>query len=448
MRKVGIIALAIGLASGAVSPSYSAQTDADLFVINVHAGFVDWYWKSPPSSPVTSYTISFDDSSLTFKTNDDYFVPADQVIPNLELKKFICVEAKLADGFGITACQNMINKNRPSGQVINFAGPSSIYRVDGIFLKNIGGSFEGVKSEPKGIDGNKFSATDSVYLNTNIYFLNPPYMSKVIVCDLNNKCTDRSKLVNDYWVSNQSPNYLSAKVSTPDACAVVSTQLIEGGQLFQEIKPLRDNVDCDVIASSRVPFLSKSDITATFSIHFQKLPASLLIQLPTGELNPTVGTFTFLEPVQIPIWNWLKQRNFSSASTNSFPVQFAADSKSLTPKICSISLESKSKEIIDLKGKAPGQCQIEISLPKFQSNNQNSIQKIIPITTYSEAEKRVIAFKVTRPKVNSNQFVSKYPCMVADPDSYTFKVFNLSNKSAAPKNCQANNAYISIYKGD
>ena len=435
MRKPGITAIVFALAINTLSistiaPAQAAQSDGDLFVVNYHHGYVDWYWKSPPSSSVTSYSVAIDnDPALIFKTTNNFFVPADHQIPNPELRKLTCVNAKMADGWGFGGCVSF-SSQKLVGQVIDFSGgPSSIYKADGHYLDRIGFLREPRDSQPKGVNGRKFYSADSVFLSTNVYFFQPPYISKVNVCDLKGKCVDDSKPVPGYWNGTTSPSFTTAKVSTPDVCTVLSTQGVEGALQVQEIKPLRDNIDCDVIASSHVPFLANSDITAKFSIHFQKLRPSTLLQLPIGELNPTVGNVTALTLQQIPQWNWLKERRFSWAGTTLDALKLSKENKSLTPRICSIKPEpDESLGILNIKGLATGQCQIEISVPASTSNDE---------------EKRVLAFKVTKPRVNSSVYVSKYSCMVVDPNAFTFTVYNVASKSAAPKNCQAKNAYIS-----
>ncbi len=435
MRKPGITAIVFALAINTLSistiaPAQAAQSDGDLFVVNYHHGYVDWYWKSPPSSSVTSYSVAIDnDPALIFKTTNNFFVPADHQIPNPELRKLTCVNAKMADGWGFGGCVSF-SSQKLVGQVIDFSGgPSSIYKADGHYLDRIGFLREPRDSQPKGVNGRKFYSADSVFLSTNVYFFQPPYISKVNVCDLKGKCVDDSKPVPGYWNGTTSPSFTTAKVSTPDVCTVLSTQGVEGALQVQEIKPLRDNIDCDVIASSHVPFLANSDITAKFSIHFQKLRPSTLLQLPIGELNPTVGNVTALTLQQIPQWNWLKERRFSWAGTTLDALKLSKENKSLTPRICSIKPEpDESLGILNIKGLATGQCQIEIS---------------VPVSTSNDEEKRVLAFKVTKPRVNSSVYVSKYSCMVVDPNAFTFTVYNVASKSAAPKNCQAKNAYIS-----
>ncbi len=430
MRKPGLIAAVIALAISTIAPAHAAQTDGDLFVVNYHHGYVDWYWKSPPSSPVTSYTVAIDnDPALTFDAADNFFVPADHQIPNPELRKLTCVNAKMADGWGFGRCVSF-SSEKNVGQVIAFSGgPSSIYKADGHYLDSIGYVPEPRDSQPKGVNGRKFYSADSVFLSTNVYFFQPPYISKVYVCDLKGKCVDDSKPVPGYWNGTTSPIYTTAKVSTPDVCTVLSTQGIEGAQYVQEVKPLRDNIDCEVVASSHVPFLDNSDITAKFSIHFQKLRPSALLQLPIGELNPTVGNVTALTLQQIPKWDWLQDRRFSLAASSTDALKLSKENKSLTPRICSIKPEPNERlGTLNIKGLAAGQCQIEISVPASTSNDE---------------EKRVLTFKVTKPRVNSSVYVSKYPCMVVDPGALTFTVYNVASKSAAPKNCQAKNAYIS-----
>ena len=430
MRKPGLIAAVITLAISTIAPAQAAQSDGDLFVVNYHHGYVDWYWKSPPTSSVTSYSVAIDnDPALTFDVADNFFVPADHQIPNPEVRKLTCVNAKMADGWGFGKCV-AFSSQKLVGQVINFLGGlSSIYKVDGRYLDSVGLLYEDGKSQPKGINGRKFYAADSIFLSTDIYFFQPPFISKSNICNANGKCTSKSRPVPGFWNSTTSSIYTTAKVSTPDVCTVLSTQGIEGALYVQEVKPLRDNIDCEVVASSHVPFLSNSDVTAKFSIHFQKLRPSALVQLPIGELNPTVGNVTALNLQQIPKWEWLKDRRFSWAATSMDALKLSKENKSLTPRICSIKPEPNERlGTLNIKGLAAGQCQIEISVPASTSNDE---------------EKRVLTFKVTKPRVNSSVYVSKYPCMVVDPGALTFTVYNVASKSAAPKNCQAKNAYIS-----
>ena len=430
MRKPGLIAIVIALATSTIAPAQAAQSDGDLFVVNYHHGYVDWYWKSPPTSSVTSYSVAIDiDPALTFETTDNFFVPADHQIPNPELRKLTCVFAKTADGIAGGGCV-VFSSQKLAGQVINFSvEPSPIYKADGKYLNSVGPLFEGGESQPKGINGRKFYAADSVFLSTDIYFLQPPFISKSNICNTNGKCKSESRAVPAYWKTTTSSIYTTAKVSTPDVCTVLSTQGIEGALYVQEVKPLRDNIDCEVVASSHVPFLANSDITAKFSIHFQKLRPSALLQLPIGELNPTVGNVTALTLQQIPKWDWLQARRFSWAASSTDALKLSKENKSLTPRICSIKPEPNERlGTLNIKGLAAGQCQIEISVPASTSNDE---------------EKRVLTFKVTKPRVNSSVYVSKYPCMVVDPGALTFTVYNVASKSAAPKNCQAKNAYIS-----
>ena len=169
MRKPGITAIVFALAINTLSistiaPAQAAQSDGDLFVVNYHHGYVDWYWKSPPSSSVTSYSVAIDnDPALTFETTNNFFVPADHQIPNPELRKLTCVNAKMADGWGFGGCVSF-SSQKLVGQVIDFSGgPSSIYKADGHYLDRIGFLREPRDSQPKGVNGRKFYSADSVF---------------------------------------------------------------------------------------------------------------------------------------------------------------------------------------------------------------------------------------------------------------------------------------------
>jgi hypothetical protein len=415
----------------ALPSSQAKESDGQNFVVLFHRGFVDWFWKVPPSVDVTNYSIvvTGGGSDSTFTTTDSYFVPANHGLTNPNDDKQICVNANLSDGWGFGSCAKLAS-GKPSGQVINFdGGPAPIYKINGVFQDSIHSPYEVRRSEPKGISGKSFAATDSVFLNTNVYYLEPPYTSKFNICDLDKKCVENTKVVSDYWAINISPNYTTATVSTPDACQVVRSKINENSEMVTEIRPLRDNVDCSVIATSHVPFLAQPDTTANFTIHFQKLPYSLLVQLPNGEVNPTVGTTTFLFAQQVPQWNWLKERKYSFASSIAGELNFSKEFRSLTPKTCSI--KRPDLYILELRGITVGKCAVEISFPQ-----QMYLSSIV-----SDADTRTLNFNISKPKVRKD-VVTKYPCMIAEPAASLFTILNLTNKSAVPKNCQNKNDFI------
>ena len=434
--RLFISALIAAICTTSLPSSQAKESDGQNFVVLFHHGFVDWFWKVPPSVDVTNYkiVITGGGSDSTFTTTDSYFVPADHGLTDPNDDKQICINANLSDGWGFGSCA-VLAAGKPSGQVINFdGGPAPIYKINGVFLDSIHGPYEKMRSEPKGINNKSFAATDSVFLSTNVYYLEPPYTSKVNICDLNKKCVASPKVVSDYWATNNSPNYTTATVSTPDTCQVIRSKINENSEMTTEIRPLRDNVDCSVIATSHVPFLAQPDTTATFTVQFQKLPPSLLVQLPNGEVNPTVGTTTYLQAQHIPQWNWLKERKYSWAVNSQDFLTFSKEFRSLTPKTCSIKLSDP--DILELRGITSGKCQIELALP----------QQMYGSSIVSDANKRTLNFNISKPKY-SKDIVTKYPCMVADPAASLYTIFNLVNKSAVPTNCQNKNDFIWTSKG-
>lgn len=415
--------------------SQAKESDSQNFVVLFHRGYIDWFWKAPPSVDVTNYSISItgDGSNSTFTTIESYFVPADHGLTNPNNNKQVCVNANLSDGWSFGFC-SILAAGKPSGQVINFdGGPAPIYKINGAFQDSIHRPYEVMRSEPKGINGKSFAATDSVFLNTNIYYLEPTYTSKFTVCGLDKKCVEKTNVVSDYWGINVSPNYTTATVSTPETCQVVRSKTSEKSEIVTEIRPLKDNVDCSVIATSHVPFLAQPDATANFTIHFQKLPYSLLVQLPNGEVNPTVGTTTFLFAQQVPQWNWLKERKYSFASSIAGDLNFSKEFRSLTPKICSI--KRPDLYILELRGINVGKCVVEISFP----------QQIYLSSIVSDADTRTLNFNISKPKVGKD-VVTKYPCMIAEPATSLYTILNLTKKSAVPKNCHNKNDFISTPK--
>jgi len=443
-RQLLVLMVAISAVLTNVPTSQAASSDSDNFVVLFHNGFVDWFWKVASSSAVVNYKITIQGrgSESTFSTSENFFVPADHGLVNPNKDEQICVGAKLLDGREFSSCA-VLTVGKPSGQVINFdGGPSPIYKVNGVFQDSIHPPFEVRKSEPKGIDGKSFAATDSVFLSTNIYYLEPPYTSKSITCDVNKNCTESSKVVRDYWTKNNSPNYTTATVTTPETCQVIRTKVKENGENAAEIRPLRDNVDCKVSATSSVPFLSKPDVTANFVIHFQRQPYSLLAQLPNGEVNPTVGTETTLQVQQLPRWNWLKDRKYSLAVAAGDVLTLAKGFRSVTPKTCSIKRSSDEPELLNLRGLVAGKCQIELEVPP-QTYSDLGTEKSATSTTISEYSKRIFTFNITKPKVSSRDILTRYACMVSDPTANLYTVFNVVAKGAAPKNCQTKNAFIS-----
>lgn len=427
--------------------SQAKESDGQNFVVLFHRGFIDWLWKVPPSADVTNYkiTITGGGSDSTFTTTDNYFVPADHGLTNPNNDKQICVTANLSDGWGFGSC-GVLAAGKPSGQVINFdGGPSPIYKVNGVFQDSIHKPFEDMKSEPRGIDGKRFAATDSVFLSTNVYYLEPPFTSKSNLCLLGKACVESSRVVSDYWATNISLNFTNATVSTPDTCQVMHTKIKENGETATEIRPLRDNVDCMVTATSHVPFLAKPDATASFTIHFQKLPYSLLAQLPNGEVNPTVGTVTTLQGQQLPQWNWMKERKYSWGAPAGVVLELPSDFRSLTPNTCSIKPSRDQADLLDLRGITVGKCQIELVVPQ-QRYAGFGIDKYLTSTIISESSTRTFSFNISKPKVISKSIVTKYPCMVADSAAGLYAILNLMNKSAAPSTCQSSNEYIWTFK--
>ena len=427
-----------------LSNSQAVDSDSDNFVVLFHNGFVDWFWKAASASPVTSYkvTIRGGGSESTFSTSEKFFVPADHGITNPNKDQQICVGAKLTDGQEFGSCA-VLTVGKLMGQVINFdGGPSPIYKVNSSLQDLIRPPMEVLRSEPIGIDGKSFAATDSVFLSTNIYYLEPPYTSKTISCGVNKTCVENSKVVSDYWTKNNSPNYTTATVSTPETCQVIRTKVKANGENAAEIRPLRDNVDCKVSATSYVPFLAKPEVTANFIVHFQRQPSSLLAQLPNGEVNPTVGTETTLQVQQLPRWNWLKDRKYSLALAAGDVVTLTKGFRSLTPKICSIKRSSDEPDLLNLRGLVAGKCQIELEVPQ-QNFSGFSFEKYTISTTVSDYNRRIYTFNITKPKVSSKDVFTRYACMVSDPTTNLYTVFNVTAKSVAPKNCQSRNGFIS-----
>ena len=443
-RRSIILALVVSALLINVPTSQSASSDSDNFVVLFHKGFVDWFWKVASSSAVVNYkiTIQGGGSDSTFSTSENFFVPADHGLTNPNGDKQICVGAKLSDGWEFGSCA-VLSVGKPSGQVINFeGGPSPIYKVNGVFQDSIHPPYEVHSSEPRGIDGQSFSATGSVFLNTNIYYLEPPYTAKSISCDLNKTCVENSKVVSDFWTKNISPNYTTATVLTPETCQVMRTMVKKNGEYATEIRPLRDNVDCKVSAKSSVPFLTKADVTANFTIHFQRQPFSLLAQLPNGEVNPTIGTEMTLQVQQLPRWNWLKDRKYSLAVAAGDVLTLANGFRSLTPKICSIKQSLDEPELLKVRGLVAGKCKIELEVPQ-QNYSGYEYEKNAISTTISDYSSRIFIFNVTKPKVNSKDVFTRYACMVSDSTTNLYTVFNLMAKSVAPKKCQTKNAFIS-----
>ncbi len=436
-RRSIILALVASALLINVPTSQSASSDSDNFVVLFHKGFVDWFWKVASSSAVVNYkiTIQGGGSDSTFSTSENFFVPADHGLTNPNGDKQICVGAKLSDGWEFGSCA-VLSVGKPSGQVINFeGGPSPIYKVNEVFQNSIHPPYEAHRSEPRGIDGQTFSATGSVFLNTDIYYLEPPYTSKSISCNVNKTCVETSKVVSNYWTKNISPNYTTATVSTPETCQVMRTKVKENGEYATEIRPLKENVDCKVSAKSYVPFLAKADVTANFTVHFQQQPYSLLAQLPNGELNPTVGTETTLQLPQLPLWEWLKDKKYTLVIPAGDSLILRNGFRSLTPKICSIKQSSNEPEFLNLRGLVAGKCQIELEVPQ-QEYSGDQYEKYSISTTISDSSRRTFTFNITKPKVSSKDVSTRYACIVSDPTTNLYTVFNLMTKSVAPKKCQ------------
>jgi hypothetical protein len=429
------LALVVSVFLTNIPISQAVNSDKDNFVVLFHKGFVDWFWKTEASSAVANYqvTISGGESDSTFFTSENFFVPADHGLANPTKDKTICVTAKLLDGQVFGTCGNY-SIGKLAGQVINFdGGPSPIYKVNSSFQDSISPPHDVFGSEPTGINGKSFSATDSVFLSTNIYYLEPPYTSKVYKCAP--ACVEKTKVVSDFWNNNKSPNYTTATVLTPETCQVMRTKVKENGENATEIRPLRDNVDCKVSAKSYVPFLTKADVTANFTIHFQRQPYSLLAQLPNGEVNPTVGTETSLQLQQLPLWEWLKDKKYTLVIPAGDVLTLAKGYRSLTPKICSIKQSLDEPDLLNVRGLVVGKCQIELEVPQ-QNYSGDAYEKYAISTTISDYSRRIFTFNVTKPKVNSKDVFTRYACMVSDSTTNLYTVFNLTTKSVAPKKCQ------------
>jgi len=432
-RRSIILALVVSVFLTNIPISQAGNSDNDNFVVLFHKGFVDWFWKSAASSTVVNYKVTFLGSDSTFLTSENFFVPADHGLTDQNNFKFICVAAKLLDGQEFSTCGNF-SVGKLSRQVINFdGGPSPIYKINGVFQNSIGSTIDRARTEPTGIDGKSFSATDSVFLSTNIYYLEPQYTSKVYKCAP--ACVEKTKVVSDFWNNNKSPNYTTATVLTPETCQVLRTKVKENGESATEIRPLRDNVDCKVSATSHVPFLAKPDVTANFTVHFQRQPYSLLAQLPNGEVNPTVGTETRLQLQYLPLWEWLKDKKYTYVMPGGHVLTLANGFQSLTPKICSIKESSDEPELINLRGLVAGKCQIELEVPQ-QDYSGVEYEKYATSTIISDYSKRIFTFNITKPKVNSKDVFTRYACMVSDSTTNLYTVFNLTTKSVAPKKCQ------------
>lgn len=434
-RQSIILALVVSVFLTNIPISQAVNSDEDNFVVLFHKGFVDWFWKTEPSSTVENYEVTVwgGGSVSTFLTSENFFVPSDHGLTNPNNDKHICVTAKLLNGQVFGNCGSY-SIGKLAGQVINFdGGPSPIYKVNSSFQYSIGPPHDAYRSEPTGIDGKNFSATDSVFLSTNVYYLEPPYTSKGIIC--NPTCVEKSKVVSDFWNNNKSPNYTTATVLTPETCQVMRTKIKENGEYATEIRPLRDNVDCKVSAKSFVPFLAKADVTANFTVHFQQQPYSLLAQLPNGELNPTVGTETSLQLLQLPLWEWLKDKKYTLVIPAGDVLTLEKGFRSLTPKICSIKQSFNEPEILNLRGLVAGKCLIELEVPQ-QNYSGDEYEKYAVSTTISDYSRRTFTFNITKPKVSSKDVSTRYACIVSDPTTNLYTVFNLMTKSVAPKKCQ------------
>lgn len=455
LRKLILLMGVAALCITTLPSSQATESDAQNFVVTFHRSYIDWFWKVPPSVDVTNYTIAITGggSDLTFSTTDSYFVPADHGVTNPNNDKEICVSAHLSDGWGRGPWCREFDTGKPLGQVIDFGlGPAPIYKINGVFQSEIiqpYRDFHKAHIRNFNISGS-FTATDSVFLNTAIYYKNSPFIARSTRCDFNKKCDDTSKVVSDSWGRGLSPNYITATVSTPETCQVIRSEINEDGEMATGIRPLRDNVLCSVIATSRVPFLAQPDTTATFTVHFQKLPYSLLVQLPNGEVNPTVGTTTFLFAQSVPYWWWPEEPKYSQAKSPFLNrLNFSKEFRSLTPKTCSI----KRPELytLELRGISVGKCQVELSSPGWQLAQPDYFLPFrlleLPRLTdkfssiVSDPDTRTLNFNISKPKV-SKDVATKYPCMVADPAASLYTIFNLVNKSAVPKNCQKKNEFI------
>lgn len=454
LRKFILLMGVAALCITTLPSSQATKSDAQNFVVTFHNAYIDWFWKVPPSVDVTNYTIAITGggSDLTFSTTDSYFVPADHGVTNPNDDKEICVSAHLSDGWSSGSWCRGFDTGKPLGQVIDFGfGPAPIYKINGVFQSQINHPYRNIRKEKNrnfNISGS-FTATDSVFLNTAIYYKTGPYTSTSTRCDFNKKCVETSKVVSDSWWAGFSPNYITATVSTPETCQVIGS--LWDDEMRTEIRPLRDNVLCSVIATSRVPFLAQPDTTATFTVHFQKLPYSLLVQLPNGEVNPTVGTTTFLFAQSVPKWWWLKEPKYSRANNplSRNRLNFSKEFRSLTPKTCSI----KRPELyaLELRGISVGKCQVELSSPGWQIAELRGFSPLLELprltdefsSIVSDPDTRTLNFNISKPKV-SKDVVTKYPCMVADPAASLYTIFNLVNKSAVPKNCQKKNEFIRL----
>ena len=454
LRKLILLMGVAALCITTLPSSQATESDAQNFVVTFHNAYIDWFWKVPPSVDVTNYTIAITGggSDLTFSTTDSYFVPADHGVTNPNNDKKICVSAHLSDGWSSGSWCRGFNTGKPLGQVIDFGfGPAPIYKINEVFQSQIHHpyrNFSKANTRNFNISGS-FTATDSVFLNTVIYYKTGPFTAITSRCEFNNKCVDTSKVVSDSWGTGHSPNYITATVSTPETCQVIRSKINENDEMRTEIRPLRDNVLCSVIATSRVPFLAQPETTATFTVHFQKLPYSLLVQLPNGEVNPTVGTTTFLFAQSVPYWWWLKEPKYSQTNSPFLNrLNFSKEFRSLTPKTCSI----KRPELytLELRGISVGKCQVELSSPGWQMPQSADFKpRLLELprltdefsSIVSDPDTRTLNFNISKPKV-SKDVVTKYPCMVADPAASLYTIFNLVNKSAVPKNCQKKNEFI------
>ena len=439
-----------------ISSANANETDSNKFVLEIHVGYLEWFWNSPSDSPVINYTVqvfkkgsnlsALKDPISVFVTKDNFFIPADHGYADSQEGNSFCVTPNLENGSGLTYCNQMNSLTKPQGYVLSLNGaPSPIYKVNGKYQRSILSPFESGDKQPKGWNGYSFSATDSVFLGTNIFSYQPPYVSIIQRCDADGKCVNSPEQQKGFWNQDVTTNYVSATTSTKDACEIHTTKIKTSGQTAVEIKPLRNNIDCRVSASVKVPFISAPEVKNDFTIHFQKLPFSIVVTYPNGEVNSTVGSVTDLDAQDIPQWNWIRDSKSSFAMAATF-VKFSKENRSLTPEICSVKrTDEDTHSTLSIRGLAVGECRIEIDSPERRMvtypSNKYTVSPII-----SEASKRVLTFNVKNPKVNSKSFTSRYACMVADTTENTYRVFNLANKKLAPPNCQTNSSFISTLK--